>query len=246
MDTQNENKQMLSPYLSVDCVLLGINDDKLTVLLAERKTEEGEVIGYKLPGSLIYESEDLDDAAYRILNETTGLKRVQLKQFRCFGSLNRTSNRMDVMWLESISGLKIGRLITVAYLALCKNGKRANSADKSDTIQWCPIDELPRLPFDHKDIVDAAVQEIRNWVEKEPAIIFDYLPLKFTAYQLRRTYEVIYSREMDVRNFHKKMNSLDYVVPTDEIQDGVAHRAARYYRFDKVRYNQQRSKFNKI
>lgn len=246
MDTQNENKQMLSPYLSVDCVLLGINDDKLTVLLAERKTEEGEVIGYKLPGSLIYESEDLDDAAYRILNETTGLKRVQLKQFRCFGSLTRTSNRMDVMWLESISGLKIGRLITVAYLALCKNGKRSNSADKSDTIQWCPIDELPRLPFDHKDIVDAAVQEIRNWVEKEPAIIFDYLPLKFTAYQLRRTYEVIYSREMDVRNFHKKMNSLDYVVPTDEIQDGVAHRAARYYRFDKVRYNQQRSKFNKI
>ncbi len=85
MDTQNENREMLSPYVSVDCVLLGINDDKLTVLLAERKSEEGELIGYKLPGSLIYENEDLDDAAYRILNDSTGLKRVQLKQFRCFG-----------------------------------------------------------------------------------------------------------------------------------------------------------------
>mgnify|MGYP000155166902 CR=1 FL=1 len=83
MDTQNENREMLSPYVSVDCVLLGINDDKLTVLLAERKSEEGELIGYKLPGSLIYENEDLDDAAYRILNDSTGLKRVQLKQFRC-------------------------------------------------------------------------------------------------------------------------------------------------------------------
>ena len=86
MDTQNENREMLSPYVSVDCVLLGINDDKLTVLLAERKSEEGELIGYKIPGSLIYENEDLDDAAYRILNDSTGLKRVQLKQFRCFGS----------------------------------------------------------------------------------------------------------------------------------------------------------------
>lgn len=246
MDTQNENKEMLSPYVSVDCVLLGINDDKLTVLLAERRGEEGELIGYKLPGSLIYENEDLDDAAYRILNDSTGLKRVQLKQFRCFGSPTRTSNRSDVMWLEATSKVKIGRLITVAYLALCKNSRKTCSTDKSDSIRWCPIDELPRLPFDHKEIIEAAIQEIRNWVEKEPAIIFDYMPMKFTAFQLRRTYEVIYNREMDVRNFHKKMNSLDYVVPTDDRQDGVAHRAARYYRFDKVKYNQQRSKFNKI
>ena len=228
MDTQNENREMLSPYVSVDCVLLGINDDKLTVLLAERKSEEGELIGYKLPGSLIYENEDLDDAAYRILNDSTGL------------------NRLDVMWLEATSKVKIGRLITVAYLALCKNSRKTCPADKSDSIRWCPIDDLPRLPFDHKEIIEAAIQEIRNWVEKEPAIIFDYMPMKFTAFQLRRTYEVIYNREMDVRNFHKKMNSLDYVVPTEDMQDGVAHRAARYYRFDKVKYNQQRSKFNKI
>lgn len=246
MDTRNENKQMLSPYVSVDCVLLGINDDKLTVLLAERRSESGELIGYKLPGSLIYENEDLDEAAYRILNDSTGLKRVQLRQFRCFGSPSRTANRMDVSWLEATSSVKIGRLITVAYLALCKNGKKKDSSDKSDGIRWCPIDELPRLPFDHQEIIEAAIQEIRSWIEKEPAIVFDYMPLKFTAYQLRRVYEVIYNREMDVRNFHKKMNSLDYVVQTSDMQNGVAHRAARYYRFDKVKYNQQRSKFNKI
>ena len=167
MDTQNENREMLSPYVSVDCVLLGINDDKLTVLLAERKSEEGELIGYKIPGSLIYENEDLDDAAYRILNDSTGLKRVQLKQFRCFGSPARTSNRLDVMWLEATSKVKIGRLITVAYLALCKNSRKTCPADKSDSIRWCPIDELPRLPFDHKEIIEAAIQEIRNWVEPD-------------------------------------------------------------------------------
>lgn len=245
METLKENEEMLHPHVSVDCVLLGINDDKLSVLLVERKTADGDLVGYKLPGSLIYETEDLDEAAARILNEATGLKRVQLKQFRCFGSPSRTKNKDDVRWLENVSRQKIGRLITVAYLALCKNGKKKNQTSCHDSVRWTPVDALPHLPFDHLEIITAAVQEIRNWVDGEPAIVFDYLPSKFTAFQLRRTYEIIYSKEMDVRNFHKKMNSLDYVVPTDDLQDGVAHRAARYYRFDKVKYNKQRSKFNK-
>lgn len=157
MDTQNENREMLSPYVSVDCVLLGINDDKLTVLLAERKSEEGELIGYKLPGSLIYENEDLDDAAYRILNDSTGLKRVQLKQFRCFGSPARTSNRLDVMWLEATSKVKIGRLITVAYLALCKiAGRRVRPINPTRSVGALStiflachsiIKRLSRLPY---------------------------------------------------------------------------------------------------
>ena len=171
------------------------------MLLAERKSEEGELIGYKLPGSLIYENEDLDDAAYRILNDSTGLKRVQLKQFR----VSVLPPYLEPVGRDVAGGdfpkVKIGRLITVAYLALCKNSRKTCPADKSDSIRWCPIDDLPRLPFDHKEIIEAAIQEIRNWVEKEPAIIFDYMPMKFTAFQLRRTYEVIYNREMDVRNF---------------------------------------------
>ena len=246
MDAQDEHKEMLSPYVSVDCVLLSIDDDKLTVLLTGRKDEKGELIGYKLPGSLIYENEDLNDAATRVLSDSTGLRRVSLKQFRCFGSPSRTSNQLDVRWLEATSKVKIGRLITVAYLALCKKKRKVPAQTDVGPICWCPIDQLPRLPFDHKEIIEAAVSEIRLWVEKEPAIVFDYLPPKFTALQLRRAYEVIYNREMDVRNFHKKMSSLAYVVPTEDRQDGVAHRAARYFRFDKVKYNQQRSRFNKI
>lgn len=245
MITQPGTKEILYPHVSVDCVLLGINDDKLSVLLVERIDQEGNHVGYKLPGSLIYESEDLDEAAYRVLNDTTGLKRVMLKQFRSFGSPKRTQNKDDVQWLENASKLKIDRIVTIAYLALCKNNKKAYPIQDGDSVKWTPIDQLPRLPFDHKEIVEAAVQEIRNWIEKEPAIIYDYLPQKFTAFQLRRSYEVIYNKEMDIRNFHKKMNSLEYVVPTDDIENGVAHRAARFYRFDKVKYNKPRSKFNK-
>ena len=220
---------MFYPHVSVDCVLLGTNEDKLCVLLVERQVAGSNEKHYKLPGSLIYESEDLDTAAYRVLNEATGLKRVALKQFRSFGSPARTKNKEDVQWLENASKMKITRIVTM-----------------SDTLIWAPVNELPHLPFDHKEIVEAAGEEIRRWVDVEPGIVFDYLPSKFTAYQLRRIFEIIYNKTIDVRNFHKKMTAMEYVVQTDEVETGVNHRAARYYRFDNVKYNKLHSKFNKI
>ena len=237
---QNEQKQMLNPYVSVDCVLLGIDDNKMAVLLTERLDEQGRRIGYKLPGSLIFEQEDLDDAAQRVMAESTGLKQVIMKQFHCFGSPLRTANSADIDWLEKTIHVRVSHVITVAYLALCR---RTRQCAESETVRWFPVSELPPLPFDHPEIIQAALNEIRTVVEKEPAILFGYLPAKFTAAQLRKAYEVVYGRELDVRNFHKKMNSLDYIQPTDEREDGVAHRAARFYRFDKVKYNTHRSKF---
>ena len=247
MDTQDAHESGqtgFNPYISVDCVLLGIDDDKLCVLLFKMRDETGKGIGYKLPGSLIYLNEDLDDAAYRVLGDSTGLRRVKLKQFHCFGDTSRTSNPADVAWLETIYKVHLSRLISVGYMALCKKGKTSQEEALGE-ILWCPVCLLPNLPFDHEEIINAAVTEMREWVEKEPAIVFDYLPAKFTALQLRTAYEAIYNQRLDVRNFNKKMLSLDYIQLTDEMEVGVAHRAARFYRFDKVKYNQQRSKFNK-
>ena len=235
---------MLYPHVSVDCVLLGVNEEKLCVLLVERADSPGDQIDYKLPGSLIYENEDLDDAANRVLKESTGISKVQLKQFRCFGSPSRTQNKEDVLWLENASKLKIGRIVTVAYLALCKISKRKNLSPKYKSAQWVPVNELPKLPFDHNEIVAAATSEIRQWIEIEPSIVFEYLPSRFTLYELRRTYETIFGKAFDIRNFHKKIASLAYVVPTNEMQEGVAHRAARYYRFDRAIYK-KRSIVNK-
>lgn len=248
MDKQDEEKGMLSPYVSVDCVLLSIKNDKLTVLLTEIEMgeEADKSIGCRLPGSFIYEFEDLKDAAYRVLRESVGLDQVSLRQFRCFGSPSRMAHKQDVEWLRRMSGLAIGRLITVPYLAFCGSDRRVGSADISNRLAWYSLDRLPKLLFDQREIIEVAVEELRYWAEKEPSIVFDYLPLKFTVFQMRRTYELIYGRSLDVRNFQKKMNSLGYIQPTDDWQDGVAHRAARYYRFDRMRYEQQRSKYNKI
>ncbi len=232
------------PYVSVDCVLLGINEDKLSVLLVERKLLENDAVGRKLPGSLIYETEELDDAASRVMKGAVGYTQMPWRQFHTFGSVDRTANKEDVLWLEKESHTKVTRIVTVVYLALSKSGK-ADNPDKDETMRWFPVEDLPDLPFDHKSIVEECVNEIRNWIDREPAVIYEYLPPKFTAFQLRRAFEIIYDRKFDVRNFRKKMNQVGYIVPTDERETGVPHRAARYYRFSKVKYNRLRSGLNK-
>ena len=76
----------------------------------------------------------------------------------------------------------------------------------------------------------------RKFVNMDPYVVFNLLPKKFTASQMRTLFEQLFDRKMDVRNFSKKMSSMDFVVPLDEYEQNVAHRAARYYRFDRKLY----------
>lgn len=94
--------RLANNHISVDCVVVGFDGDGLCILLVKRDgvDDSGEFHGMKLPGSLIYEDEDLDEAAARVLFELTGLKNVNLMQFKAFGSKNRTNDPRDVLWLE--------------------------------------------------------------------------------------------------------------------------------------------------
>ncbi len=226
--------------VSVDCVVLGFEKNRLHVLLVERNTPTPNSKDLKLPGSLLFQEEDADEAAHRVLNELTGIKKMALKQFKAFTSPQRTANPDDVAWLEVAYQKKINRLITIAYLSLCKINRKLNNVSKYKTVRWCPLDELPQMPFDHNQIVDEALNEIRTWVEFDPSIIFELLPTKFTAAELRQLFEAIYDKKYDVRNFHKKIIAMPYLIPLEEKQERVSHRAARYYKFDKITYKKLR------
>lgn len=115
-------EQLANNHISVDCVVIGFDGEKLKVLLVKRMGEEsGEVFhDMKLPGSLIYMDEDLDDAAKRVLRDLTGLKNVDLMQFKAFGSKDRTKNPKDVHWLERAEKAKVERIVTIAYFAMVK------------------------------------------------------------------------------------------------------------------------------
>lgn len=228
-------------YVSVDCVVFGFDDNQLDILLVQRNEDKADSHDLKLPGSLIYDEEDVDDAAYRVLFELTGIKKMTLKQFRCFASPNRANNPDDRKWLDQAYRPNINRLITVAYLSLCKIDRKLTNISKYKSTQWCPLSEVPQMPFDHNKIVEESLAEIRKWVEIEPAIVFELLPNKFTISQLHRLYEAIYNKKIDIRNFHKKIAAMSYVIALDEKQSDVAHRAARYYKFDKVIYNKRKT-----
>lgn len=232
-------RTFIHTYVSVDCVVFGFDNNQLNILLLQFNRETVQSNNLKLPGGLIYDYEDVDDAAKRILFELTGIKRMNLRQFRCFASPDRARHPADMMWLDKAYQPNINRLITVAYLSLCKIDQKLKNISSFKSTQWCRLSELPMLPFDHSQIIEEARVEIQRWADHDPAIMFELLPSKFTISQLHALYEAIYGKEIDVRNFHKKVKTMNYIVPLDEKQTNVRHRAARYYKLDKVMYKKR-------
>ena len=239
MEKQTGNTRFMQTFVSTDCVIFGFDRNQLHVLLVERNTLSANEGHLKLPGSLIYQEEDADSAAARVLSELTGIKKMVLKQFKSFTSLQRTSNPADTLWLQQEYHNQIDRLITIAYLSICKIDRKLHTVSKYKKVVWYPVSELPSLPFDHNQIVEEALQAIRNWGEHEPSILFGLLPTKFTASALRHLYEAVYHKKCDVRNFKKKMAGMEYVIPLEEKEQRVAHRAARLFRFDRILYKKR-------
>lgn len=237
-----KNQPLANNHISVDCVVVGFDGEKLKILLIERLLEEqGQVSrDMKLPGSLIYRDEDLDEAARRVLHELTGLRHVNLMQFKTFGSKDRTKNPKDVHWLERAIQSKVERIVTTGYLAVVKIDRALVKNLDRYKASWVALDEIKTLAFDHNLIINEALEYIRQYATHNPSILFELLPRKFTASQLRILYDLVNGKEIDVRNFHKKIMLMDYVVPLEERQEGVSHRAARYYKFDKKIYNKLR------
>ncbi|MEW4453516.1 NUDIX domain-containing protein [Bremerella sp. JC817] len=208
------------PALTVDIVVFALDADDLMVMLIQRDLEpfEGQ---WALPGGFVHIDETLDDAARRELQEETGLQGIFLEQLYTYGDLNRDPRE---------------RVVTVAYYALVNlEGHNVQASTDARNAAWFSVNELPDLAFDHAKILAAAHERLRGKVRYQP-IGFELLPEKFTLRQLQHLYEVILDRELDKRNFRKKVLSMEIVQETDEIEKDVAHRAARLYRFDQEAY----------
>ena len=208
------------PALTVDCVVFGLDDNDLKVLLIQRDLEP--FAGrWALPGGFVHVGESLESAARRELKEETGLKQVFLEQLYTFGNPNRDPREHTV---------------SVAYYALVRmSGHPIRAATDARNAAWFSMDDLPVSAFDHKTILQTAYDRLRGKVRYQP-IGFELLPRKFPLRALQHLYEVILDREIDKRNFRKKILGLNVLEELDEIETDVAHRAARLYRFDKQKY----------
>ncbi|MDR2039955.1 MAG: NUDIX hydrolase [Bacteroidales bacterium] len=239
MAVHYHKEQFMRTFVSVDCVIYGFDGNQLNVLLVQRQDPTKKNNGLKLPGSLIFQGEDADLAAHRVLHELTGIRKMTLRQYKSFTSPKRAADPNDVKWLEFEYKKQVDRLITISYLSLCKINRRFNVVSKYKTVEWCPVNSLPEMPFDHNQIVEESLREITRWVGYDQAVFFELLPSKFTASELQRLYEAIHRKKYDVRNFRKKIAGMEYLISLDEMQEGVPHRAARLYKFDKALYKKK-------
>ena len=230
--------------ISVNCVVLGFDSKKLNVLLEQREyiIDDKKVVDHMLPGGMMTDNEDLDEAATRLLHEKAGMRNLKMFQFKAYGSRSRIKGRNDIEWMKQQLGVEIVNPLTIGYASVGKIGRKLNLHNAPKGISWFPVEEALKMPlaFDHAILIQDAIKMLQYSIENDPIIVFNLMPLKFTALQLRTLYECIYRKELDVRNFKKKMKQYEYVVPLEEVEQGVAHRAARYYRFDRVKYKKYR------
>lgn len=209
------------PALTVDCVVFGLDQEDLKVLLIQRDREPFAGM-WALPGGFVDMEETPEEAARRELNEETGLADVYLEQLYTFGDPHRDPR---------------GRTVSVAHYALVNIADhQATAADDARNVAWFPVRKLPALAFDHDKILQMAHERLKGKVRYQP-IGFELLPREFTLSQLQHLYETILGTRLDKRNFRRRVRRTGLLVETDRTQKDVAHRAARLYRFDEAKYH---------
>lgn len=211
--------------ITVDCAIFGFEENKLKILLIKSDLEvfDGRL---SLLGDMVRDNEELDDAAYRILKERTGMNDVFLEQVRTFSHPNRHPG---------------GRVITVAYCSLLNINHHELKIHDND-LNWHTVSALKEMAFDHKQIVDSCYAWLQKRIQEHP-LGFNLLPEKFSLRELQNLYEAILSVTLDRRNFRKKFASMDLLIDIDEMEQDVPHRPGKLYKFNFEKYEKSKRKW---
>lgn len=201
-------------HVAVDCVIFGYDEGELKLLLYHRGFEpaKGE---WSLMGGFVGDKESSDEAAQRILKQTTGLSDIFQEQVFTFTEPERDPE---------------SRVISIGYYALIPTDRHHADLVRNSGAHWWPLNQLPPLIFDHNHIVDKALERLRRKARIE-LVGCELLPDKFTLLQLRKLYEAIFQRELDPANFRKRVLSLGVLERLNERNTSESRRGAYYYHF---------------
>jgi 8-oxo-dGTP diphosphatase len=208
-------------FVAVDSIIFGydIHEKEIKLLLIKRSFNPAKG-KWSLAGGFVESGESLDLAACRVLRNLTGLRNIFMKQLYCFGEPDRDPG---------------ARVISVAYWALIKIKDINKKVTDRSGARWHSMKQIPKLIFDHQQMVQKALGELQLQIRIKP-VGFELLPEKFTLVQLQDLYEAIYRRNIDKRNFRKKILSMDILEKLEEKEKETSKKGAFYYRFIKERY----------
>ena len=205
--------------VAVDVAVFTVRDGILRVLLAQARS--GPFAGWwSLPGGRVGEDESLNEAAARELPAPAAAGSVYLEQLYTFGHPQRDPR---------------GRVVSVAYVGLVADADRVTGTvagtygGKYAAVAWHPASRLPRLAYDHAAVVRLAVSRLRAKVQYTN-LVYTLLPRTFTLRELQGLYEAILGRQLDRRNFRRRVLSLGLLRPLGRLRRG-AHRPAALYAF---------------
>jgi 8-oxo-dGTP diphosphatase len=213
--------------ITVDCVIFGFEENELKVLLIRSDLEMFKD-KWSLLGDFAADNEELDEAAYRVLQARTGMEDVYLEQVRTFSKPNRHPG---------------GRVLTVAYCSLL-NVEHHQLKILDNELHWHSIKNIHNhMAFDHEEIINVCYHWLQKRIQEHP-LGFNLLPEKFSLRELQNLYETILDVKLDRRNFRKKFFSMDFLIDTGEYENDVRHRPGRLYQFNFEKY--EKSKRNSI
>jgi 8-oxo-dGTP diphosphatase len=204
--------------LTVDCAVFAFAEGALHVLLIRRGQAPFEGT-WALPGGFIEMDETVEAAARRELLEETGLEQIHLEELGTFSRVDRDPRE---------------RVISIAFVALLRGVPEVMRGSDAADARFFRVDEVPALAFDHEEILRAARARLRAQLRTRLSCV-ELLPRKFPLRDLQTLYESILGAPIDKRNFRKRMLAMGMLVPLGEREEGVTHRAAELYRFDKKR-----------
>ena len=200
--------------------LFTVEQGVVKVLLIKRNNEPfyGKWV---LTGGALYNNETLEEGAYRELKEKTGIENIPIKQFKAFSRIDRSP---------------VMRMIAIGYIGII-DSKRVNVLRKTrntSDADWVPIDKVPKLGYDHNEILSSAIEELKKEIVNSN-ILKSLFPDGLTIPELQKTYEAILNKKFDRRNFRKKVLSLNILEDTKKYGKFEGNKPAKIYRFkDKI------------
>lgn len=233
----NPGKYIL-PSVAINNVIFGFDDNNLKVLLLRTIYTDK----WTLPGGFVLREDELLTSAERLLKVFTGLgSSVFLKQFGVFGAVNRAEKERELFLshqfqLENFNyDFFLDRFVVLAYFALVQYRQVMPLEDDIRQCEWFDLENVPELTFDHNQIIETAIKELRFQLNYLP-VGYNLLPEEFPLKSLQKIYEAILGKKLDRSNFNRKILSYDILDKKEKFYSGAAHKAPFMYSFNKEQY----------